>query len=57
MSTPMQSSNSVEKRTADPNEVSPAISMLEASIVPEWPRSWKAYAALVAGFFMMFNCW
>ena len=24
---------------------------------PVWPRTWKAYAALISGFFMMFNCW
>ncbi|KAL8999501.1 MAG: hypothetical protein Q9169_001706 [Polycauliona sp. 2 TL-2023] len=57
MATAVQSRNSLEKRAANPDPVSPAISMLEASIVSEWPRNWKAYAALVSGFFMMFNCW
>ena len=57
MSTPLQSHRSVEKRDTNSNQVSPTISVLEASVVPEWPRNWKAYAALVAGFFMMFNCW
>lgn len=22
-----------------------------------WPRDWRAYLALLSGFFMMFNCW
>ncbi|KAL8980020.1 MAG: hypothetical protein Q9205_004787 [Flavoplaca limonia] len=57
MSTPLQSHHSIEKRDTTANQVSPAVSVLEAPIVHEWPREWKAYAALVAGFFMMFNCW
>ncbi|KAL8770600.1 MAG: hypothetical protein Q9209_003668 [Squamulea sp. 1 TL-2023] len=57
MSAPMQSHDSVEKPAVDADIVSPAISVLAASIVPEWPRNWKAYAALVSGFFMMFNAW
>lgn len=58
MSTPLQSHLSIEKRDTEAiQEVSPTISVLEAPIVRQWPREWKAYAALVAGFFMMFNCW
>ncbi|KAL9632158.1 MAG: hypothetical protein Q9204_003907 [Flavoplaca sp. TL-2023a] len=57
MSTPLESHQSIEKRDTDANQVSPACSELEAPIVRQWPREWKAYAALVAGFFMMFNCW
>ncbi|KAL8733864.1 MAG: hypothetical protein Q9166_001852 [cf. Caloplaca sp. 2 TL-2023] len=55
MSGPIASRDSIEKHPIDQNDnVSPAISVLAA---PNWPRSWKAYAALVSGFFMMFNCW
>ncbi|KAI4196289.1 MAG: hypothetical protein LQ346_003255 [Caloplaca aetnensis] len=32
-------------------------SPIASTTAPAWPRSWKAYAALVSGFFMMFNCW
>ncbi|KAI4240804.1 MAG: hypothetical protein L6R40_004918 [Gallowayella cf. fulva] len=57
MTTAMDSHNPMEKSKVDQDNVSPAISVLAASVVPEWPRQWKAYAALVSGFFMMFNCW
>ncbi|KAL8897034.1 MAG: hypothetical protein Q9192_002775 [Flavoplaca navasiana] len=57
MSTPLESHQSIEKRDANVDQVSPESSVLEAPIVHQWPREWKAYAALVAGFFMMFNCW
>ncbi|KAL8919253.1 MAG: hypothetical protein Q9172_005070 [Xanthocarpia lactea] len=55
MSTPNQSRESVEKRSVE--HFTPAISVLATSVAPTWPRNWRAYAALVAGFFMMFNCW
>ncbi|KAL8943590.1 MAG: hypothetical protein Q9216_000955 [Gyalolechia sp. 2 TL-2023] len=54
MSTLIESRNSVEKGQTRMPTASPAVSV---SPTPEWPRDWKAYAALVAGFFMMFNCW
>ena len=57
MSTPIQSRDSVEKRSVDQYNVTPAISVLATSVAPNWPRNWRAYAALVSGFFMMFNCW
>ncbi|KAL8816764.1 MAG: hypothetical protein Q9223_004279 [Gallowayella weberi] len=57
MTSPIEKHGSIEKRTVNQDNVSPAISVLAASVVPEWPQSWKAYAALVSGFFMMFNCW
>ncbi|KAL8872135.1 MAG: hypothetical protein Q9174_002181 [Haloplaca sp. 1 TL-2023] len=52
MSTPVISSrNSTEKDRADRAQAA------TASPSPNWPKDWKAYAALVSGFFMMFNCW
>ncbi|KAL8950897.1 MAG: hypothetical protein Q9222_003093 [Ikaeria aurantiellina] len=54
MSTAVPSRSSLEKDTVDPNNVSPVISLLA---VRQWPKNWKAYAALVSGFFMMFNAW
>ncbi|KAL8972157.1 MAG: hypothetical protein Q9183_000696 [Haloplaca sp. 2 TL-2023] len=52
MSTPAVSSrNSTEKARVDRAQAP------TASPSPNWPKDWKAYAALVAGFFMMFNCW
>ncbi|KAL8705794.1 MAG: hypothetical protein Q9201_001140 [Fulgogasparrea decipioides] len=58
MSTPINSRRtSVEKRPIDPIDPIAISSATSPSASLEWPRNWKAYAALVAGFFMMFNCW
>ncbi|KAL9055174.1 MAG: hypothetical protein Q9206_003244 [Seirophora lacunosa] len=53
-SSPTHSRSSTEKPPVHGPQSSSAAS---TSTVPDWPRSWKAYAGLVSGFFMMFNCW
>ncbi|KAI4260103.1 MAG: hypothetical protein LQ352_000482 [Teloschistes flavicans] len=50
----VSSRTSLEKRSLDP-PIIPTANPTQAS--PAWPKNWKAYAALVSGFFMMFNCW
>ncbi|KAL8692288.1 MAG: hypothetical protein Q9218_002657 [Villophora microphyllina] len=50
----MSSRTSLEKRFVEPPIIPPPSPVQSISA---WPRNWKAYAALVSGFFMMFNCW
>ncbi|KAL8842638.1 MAG: hypothetical protein Q9170_000413 [Blastenia crenularia] len=50
----MDNQDPADKGPHDPHTSSP---ITDVSTAPDWPKGWKAYAALVSGFFMMFNCW